>query len=75
MRVSVDRSDPAYCAAAMGTTVYLDGERCPRAVSADEERGEVVILDRDNAGLPVHRTRHGKVTLELSDTLKRQLQR
>jgi hypothetical protein len=82
MRVSADRHDPGYSQAAIGTKVFLNGEYVKEAVTADEERGEVIVLARDERGRPVvaggrlaHKTLHGKVTLDLSDALKRQLQR
>lgn len=72
MRVSVDKDDSGYHWACRGTKVFLNGEPCQNAVTADEERGEVTVLVK---GLgPVGHMRRdvlrGKVTLELSSALQ-----
>jgi hypothetical protein len=67
MRVSVDRGDPAFHEACRGTKVLLDGEPCPAAITADEERGEVVV----RVSGPDVKTLYGRVALELSPELQK----
>ena len=42
MRVSVVRSDPGYRERAYRCKVFLNGEEFKRAITADEELGEII---------------------------------
>lgn len=48
MRVSVNKNDPGYFIGAQRCEVYLDGEFVESCLTADEEKGEVVVLAPDN---------------------------
>ena len=44
MRLSVDPKDPGYHPEAFTATVYLDGEKVKKAITADEELGQCLCL-------------------------------
>lgn len=53
MRLSVDAEDPGYSPAARGATVFLDGVMVRDCVTADDERGEVIVFKHDADGKPL----------------------
>lgn len=50
MRLSVDPNDRGFAPAAIGARVFLDGVEVQDVVTADEELGEVIVLERNEAG-------------------------
>lgn len=54
MRISADRTDPAYEPCTAGVVVMLDGERISGCVTADTDAGEIVRYIKDANGMPAH---------------------
>ncbi len=53
MRISLDPQDPAFNPAiGKWCKVWLNGEELKYCVTADEERGEVYVMARDEDGKP-----------------------
>ena len=50
MRMSVRQDDPGYSLEAHRCSAYLDGEKVEYCITADEEKGLVVVLDADENG-------------------------
>ncbi len=51
MRVSFRESDPGYNAKAVGTEIYLDGEKIEQCFTADEELGIAYCYELNEEGL------------------------
>ncbi len=78
MRLSLDKNDRAYRGSiGIGATVYIDGEKAERVITADEESGELVVVQANDKGDVLVRngeiqteTRRGKVVIVLPEGLE-----
>lgn len=82
MRISVDKRDPAFHPMAYDCNVLLDGERLTSCITADEERGEAICLQRDEQGRlvvadnsVVIQTLRGKVEVLCSEQIRKEITR
>jgi hypothetical protein len=72
MRISANPKDPDWCPEATNAEVYLDGTKLNMYTTADEEKGEVIVLkiregciEKDKNGDTVYETLKGHVRIVL----------
>lgn len=81
MRLSTEPEDPDYDPEVFGVVaVKLDGVTQTWVISADEDKGEIVIIARDAAGRALHRDdeylterKTGKVEIIIDDAARRRI--
>ena len=75
MRVSTDPIDQGFRADAYRFEAWLDGVKQPDCITADEEKGLVILVSRDANGnirkddnfRALRETRHGRVEVRLKE--------
>lgn len=50
MRVSVDKNDPGYVSDPWRYSVFFNGEKLNDCITADADKGEVIVIKRDETG-------------------------
>lgn len=79
MRISADRTNPAFMPEAFRATVYLDGWKVKNCIAANDELGHVIVYATDDkGGLIVDESTgdamvqmiEGEVKIELSDVTR-----
>jgi hypothetical protein len=66
LRVSVFPDDPGYKNFGGTFDVYLDDEKLTNVYTADDDTGEIVVVDNDEwlgSGVTIFKTKYGKVTI------------
>lgn len=72
MRLSVEKSDPGYDPRCFDANlhIYLDGVQLNNCITADEEKGECLVLDFENTHSSMseiaRKTLHGSVEIVFS---------
>ena len=65
MRISVLKEDPGYHKCAHLCIPYFNGEKLPDCITADEERGEVWVMKRDENGNHIINKEEDMVEIEI----------
>lgn len=64
MRISADKDDPDYSPRSKLASVYLDGNKLDRCISADSVAGEAVCVKVDDKGRITIRLVDGEPTID-----------